>query len=269
MSNPTNAGRTATVGGSVDESTPDPTTTENGAHAATTTGPIEPARVTPTDAVRIEAPNMGAASFTPAGADPKGEADARAGADTQEHAAAAPASSDQGPADQARRTDSVFSPPRYTSSEDPNAATTAALPRVGGVEDPYLTRDQRALSGAAGAPVSAVDQYAASLAASGAPTVASALQPPQGAPATPPPPPAAKAPRAPRRSRNERAPRRARLQLRHINVWSVLKFSCVLAIALFFVWLIMVGVLYGILDVMGVFSKVNDTVRQINGDAST
>ena len=44
------------------------------------------------------------------------------------------------------------------------------------------------------------------------------------------------------------------------------KFSCVLAIALFFVWLIMVGVLYGVLDVAGVFSKVNDTVHTISGD---
>ena len=44
------------------------------------------------------------------------------------------------------------------------------------------------------------------------------------------------------------------------------KFSCVLAIALFFVWLIMVGVLYGILDVAGVFSKVNETCRPCSGD---
>ncbi len=71
-----------------------------------------------------------------------------------------------------------------------------------------------------------------------------------------------------RRAKNERAPRRARLQLRHLNVWSVLKFSCVLAIALFFVWLIMVGVLYGLLDLMGVFTRVNDTVAKINDTTS-
>ena len=65
--------------------------------------------------------------------------------------------------------------------------------------------------------------------------------------------------------RATRQPRRARLTLSHINVYSVFKFSCVLAIALFFVWLIMVGVLYGVLDVAGVFSKVNDTVHTISG----
>lgn len=80
----------------------------------------------------------------------------------------------------------------------------------------------------------------------------------------------AKAARPVRRSgRTGRQPRRARLTLSHINVYSVFKFSCVLAIALFFVWLIAVGVLYGILDVSGVFSKVNDTVHTISGDGKT
>lgn len=79
-----------------------------------------------------------------------------------------------------------------------------------------------------------------------------------------------KAARTPRRSsRGVRQPRRARLTLSHVNVYSVFKFSCVLAIALFFVWLIMVGVLYGILDVSGVFNKVNDTVHTISGDGKT
>jgi hypothetical protein len=71
------------------------------------------------------------------------------------------------------------------------------------------------------------------------------------------------------RSRGVRQPRRARLTLSHINVYSVFKFSCVLAIALFFVWLIMVGVLYGVLDVAGVFGKVNETVHTISGDGKT
>lgn len=65
-----------------------------------------------------------------------------------------------------------------------------------------------------------------------------------------------------------RGPRRARLQLRHISPLTVLKFSCVLAIALFFVWLIMVGVLYGVLDATGVIGNVNDTVVQLNGSGS-
>ena len=65
-----------------------------------------------------------------------------------------------------------------------------------------------------------------------------------------------------------RGPRRARLQLRHIDSLTVLKFSCVLAIALFFVWLIIVGVLFGVLDGAGVIDKINNTVTKINGNAS-
>lgn len=75
--------------------------------------------------------------------------------------------------------------------------------------------------------------------------------------------------RPPPRRGPERVPRRARLQLRHLSVWSVLKFSCVLAIALFLVWLIMIAVLYGLLDKLDVFSRVNETIRTINGDDTT
>jgi hypothetical protein len=75
---------------------------------------------------------------------------------------------------------------------------------------------------------------------------------------------------APRPSRGDvaRGPRRARLQLRHIDPWTVLKFSCVLSIALFFVWLIVIGVLFGILDAAGVVGKINDSVILINGSGS-
>lgn len=62
-----------------------------------------------------------------------------------------------------------------------------------------------------------------------------------------------------------RGPRRARLQLRNVDPWSMLKFSLVLAIALFVVWMVAVGVLYGVLDGMGVFGKLNRTVDEING----
>ncbi|HTZ42539.1 MAG TPA: DUF3566 domain-containing protein [Jatrophihabitans sp.] len=72
-----------------------------------------------------------------------------------------------------------------------------------------------------------------------------------------------------RPARGARQPRRARLTLSHINVYSVFKFSCVLAIALFFVWLIMIGVLYGILDLSGVFDRVNNAVHQLSGDGKT
>lgn len=65
-----------------------------------------------------------------------------------------------------------------------------------------------------------------------------------------------------------RGPRRARLQLRHINPLTVLRFSSVLAVALFFVWMIVVGLLFGILDAAGVINKVNDTITTINGPGS-
>ena len=48
----------------------------------------------------------------------------------------------------------------------------------------------------------------------------------------------------------------------------MLKFSCVLSIALFFVWLIVVGVLFGVLDAAGIIGKINDTVVQLNGPGS-
>ncbi len=70
------------------------------------------------------------------------------------------------------------------------------------------------------------------------------------------------------RTGRNRGPRRARLQIRHINPVTVLKFSCVLAIALFFVWLIIVGVLFGILDAAGVVNHINDMVTQLNGTGS-
>jgi hypothetical protein len=72
----------------------------------------------------------------------------------------------------------------------------------------------------------------------------------------------------PRRQATPSGPRRARLQLRHINPWTVLKFSCVLSIALFFVWLITIGVLYGVLQAAGVVSSINDAVQRINGPGS-
>jgi len=56
--------------------------------------------------------------------------------------------------------------------------------------------------------------------------------------------------------------------LRHIDPWTVLKFTCVLSIALFFVWLIVIGVLFGILDATGVVGKINDSVILINGAGS-
>lgn len=107
---------------------------------------------------------------------------------------------------------------------------------------------------------------AAFLAASQRPTAGTAAVPP--APAGPGAVSTVNTAAAPRRPVT-RAPRRARLQLRHINPWTVLKFSCVLSIALFFVWLIVIGVLFGVLDAAGVIGKINDTVTTINGPGSS
>jgi hypothetical protein len=64
-----------------------------------------------------------------------------------------------------------------------------------------------------------------------------------------------------------RGPRRARLQLRHIDIWSAFKISFVLSIALFFIWMVAVGVLYGVLSALGVFDTLNDLFGQL-GSAS-
>jgi len=60
-----------------------------------------------------------------------------------------------------------------------------------------------------------------------------------------------------------RGPRRASLQLKRVDPWSVLKLAFVLSIALFFVWLVAVGVLYGVLDGMGVWDKINGTLSDL------
>jgi hypothetical protein len=64
-----------------------------------------------------------------------------------------------------------------------------------------------------------------------------------------------------------RGPRRARLQLRHIDTWSALKISLVLSIALFFIWMVAVGILYGVLSALGVFDTLNELFGQL-GSAS-
>ncbi|NEM07615.1 DUF3566 domain-containing protein [Geodermatophilus normandii] len=69
------------------------------------------------------------------------------------------------------------------------------------------------------------------------------------------------------KGRGGRGPRRARLQLRHIDTWSALKISLVLSIALFFVWMVAIGILYGVLSGLGVFDTLNDLFGQL-GTAS-
>lgn len=65
-----------------------------------------------------------------------------------------------------------------------------------------------------------------------------------------------------------RGPRRASLQVKRFDPWSVLKLSLVLGVALFFVWLVAVGVLYTVLDGMGVWDKLNGTYSSlVQGDS--
>jgi len=60
-----------------------------------------------------------------------------------------------------------------------------------------------------------------------------------------------------------RGPRRANLQIKRFDPWSVLKLSLVLGVALFFVWLVAVGILYAVLDGMGVWDKLNGISSEI------
>ncbi|OLT40725.1 hypothetical protein BJF85_05810 [Saccharomonospora sp. CUA-673] len=60
-----------------------------------------------------------------------------------------------------------------------------------------------------------------------------------------------------------RGPRRASLQIKRFDPWSVLKLSLVLGVALFFIWLVAVGVLYTVLEGMGVWDQINGTYTSL------
>lgn len=62
-------------------------------------------------------------------------------------------------------------------------------------------------------------------------------------------------------------PRRAKLQIRHIDPWSTLKLSLVLAVAFFFVWMIAVAILYGVLSTMGVFESIDSLFAELGGES--
>jgi hypothetical protein len=65
-----------------------------------------------------------------------------------------------------------------------------------------------------------------------------------------------------------RGPVRASMQIRRIDPWSTLKVSLVLSVALFFVWMIAVAVLYLVLGGMGVWSKLNSNVGDLLNNTS-
>ncbi len=63
--------------------------------------------------------------------------------------------------------------------------------------------------------------------------------------------------------RPSRGPRRASLQIKRVDPWSVLKLALVLSVALFFVWMIAIAVLYGVLGGMGVWDQLNGTFTEL------
>lgn len=60
-----------------------------------------------------------------------------------------------------------------------------------------------------------------------------------------------------------RLPRQALLQIKRFDPWSVLKLALVLAVVVFFIWLVAVGVLYGVLDGIGVWDRLNGTYNDL------
>lgn len=69
---------------------------------------------------------------------------------------------------------------------------------------------------------------------------------------------------APRRAKGQRRPPRlASLQLKRVDPWTVLKISLIVAIVLFFVWMIAIGVLYLSLGSLDVWSKINSTYETL------
>lgn len=64
-------------------------------------------------------------------------------------------------------------------------------------------------------------------------------------------------------------PLRTTVQVRRIDPWSMLKVSLVISVVLFFVWMIAVGMLYIVLDGMGVWDRLNNTFTDMVSDSSS
>jgi hypothetical protein len=65
-----------------------------------------------------------------------------------------------------------------------------------------------------------------------------------------------------------RGPRKVRLTLAKVDAWSVMKLGFLLSVAIGIAFVVLVGVLWMILDSMGVFSDVNRTVGTVLGSSS-
>lgn len=61
--------------------------------------------------------------------------------------------------------------------------------------------------------------------------------------------------------------RRNRLQLRRIDPWSVMKFSFAASLVLFIAFVVATALLYTVLDAMGVFDSVNETVKSLTSSS--
>lgn len=61
------------------------------------------------------------------------------------------------------------------------------------------------------------------------------------------------------------APRRVRLTVARVDPWSVMKLAFLLSVAIGIATVVAIGVLWTVLDGMGVFTQVNDLVGQILG----
>jgi hypothetical protein len=151
-----------------------------------------------------------------------------------------------------------------TDYEMGGGSTGSPSPSTPTSSTPWGSTSTNAPGSGAPAPVWTSKPISADAPTGTVPTTGAAGRPPAAAQASAPPAtaPPTSAPSRSARSR-PRGPRRARLQLRHINPWTVLKFSCVLSIALFFVWLIVIGVLFGVLDGAGVIDKINTAYTDI------
>lgn len=64
-------------------------------------------------------------------------------------------------------------------------------------------------------------------------------------------------------------PLRATVQLRRIDPWSTLKVTLVISVALFFIWMVAVGLLYIVLAGMGVWDRLNNAFTDIVSDSSS
>jgi hypothetical protein len=151
--------------------------------------------------------------------------------------------------------DAASAPVQPAQGQQPPAAATQTIPATGSQRAAVPAGD----GDATGAPTAAAPGGAAAAGAPAAPGAGSAAV---GPPA------AAGAKKKAGRSLG-RGPRRARLQLRHIDTWSALKISLVLSIALFFIWMVAVGVLYGVLNALGVFDTLNELFGQLGTDGES